>query len=357
MRDVAIVSFAQLPSVRRMLVAEEAEIVQPVTSDAMSQVGLTQHDIGFTCSGSSDYLVGRPFSFVAAVDGLVAVPPIRESHVEMDGAFALYEAWVRLQHGDIDTALVFSFGKCSLGPVPDIMNVQNDPYYVQPLGLDSISAAALQARALLDAGKASETDFAQIAVRNRRNAKDNPNAQIKGDFSVEDILAEPYISSPLRKSLCPPLSDSAAAIVLAAGDRARELVKRPAWIRGIDHRVEPHALGSRDLTKSPSTEIANARSGAAGIKLDVAELHAPFAHQEIILREAMGLGEDVNVNPSGGALAANSLMTAGLIRFGEAAQRVLDGSAQNALAHCTSGPCLQQNLVALIGAEPGGSRG
>jgi acetyl-CoA acetyltransferase len=164
MRDVAIVSFAQLPSVKAIDAADEPELVQPVTSAAMKQVDLTQDDIGFTCSGSTDYLPGRPFSFVAAVDGLKACPPIRESHVEMDGGFALYEAWVRLLHGDIDTALVFSFGKSSLGPVPDVLNLQNDPYYVQPLGLDAISAAALQAQALIDAGKARERDFAEIAA-------------------------------------------------------------------------------------------------------------------------------------------------------------------------------------------------
>ena len=351
MRDVAIVSFSQLPSVRAMDAADEAEMVQPVTSEAMKQVGLTQDDIGFTCSGSTDYLPGRPFSFVAAVDGLKAWPPIRESHVEMDGAFALYEAWVRLMHGDIDTALVFSFGKSSLGPVPDILNLQNDPYYVQPLGLDSISAAALQAQAMIDSKKATERDFAEVAVRNRRNAIDNPNAQIKGNFIVDEILAEPYISSPLRKSFCSPLSDSAAAVVLAAGDTARKLAKRPAWIRGIDHRTEPHALGQRDLTASPSAKLAADKAGLCKAAVDLAELHAPFAHQEIILREAMGLGEGVEINPSGGALAANSLMTAGLIRFGEAASRILSGDAGRALAHTTNGVCLQHNLVAVLEGE------
>jgi len=350
-RDVAIVSFAQLPSVRAIDAAEEAELVQPVTSAAMRQIGLTQDDIGFTCSGSTDYLPGRPFSFVAAVDGLKAWPPIRESHVEMDGAFALYEAWVRLLHGDIDTALVFSFGKCSLGSVPDVLNLQNDPYYVQPLGLDSISAAALQAQAMLDAGKATERDFAEVVARNRRNAIDNPNAQIKGEFGIDEMLQEPYISSPLRKSFCPPLSDSAAAIVLAAGDAAKRLVKRPAWIRGIDHRTEAHALGQRDLTTSSSARLAATKAGVGKGSVDVAELHAPFAHQEIILREAMGLADGVRVNPSGGALAANSLMTAGLIRFGEAALRVLTGDADRAVAHATNGVCLQHNLVAVLEGE------
>lgn len=350
MREVAIVSFAQLPS-SELIHADEPELVQPVTSEALRQVGITQDDIGFTCSGSTDYLQGRPFSFVAAVDGLKAWPPIRESHVEMDGAFALYEAWVRLLHGDIDTALVFSFGRCSLGSVPDVLNVQNDPYYVQPLGLDAISAAALQAQALIDAGKASERDFAEVAVRNRKSASENPNAHLKQPLSIEEILGEPYISSPLRKSLCSPWSDSAAAVVLAAGDAAKRLVDRPAWIRGIDHRTEPHALGQRDLTTSFSAKLAARKAGVGACRVDLAELHAPFAHQEIILREAIGLEDGVMINPSGGALGANSLMTAGLIRFGEAASRVLSGAADRAVAHATSGACLQHNLVAVLEAE------
>jgi acetyl-CoA acetyltransferase len=232
-----------------------------------------------------------------------------------------------------------------------VLNLQNDPYYVQPLGLDAISAAALQAQAMIDARKATEKDFAEVAVRNRKSAMNNPNAHVKGDFSVEAILDEPYISSPIRKSFCSPMSDSAAAIVLAAGDTAKKLVKRPAWIRGIDHRTEPHSLGQRDLTTSPSAKLAAEKAGVGKGKVDVAELHAPFAHQEIILREAMGLADEVSVNPSGGALAANSLMTAGLIRFGEAANRVLSGDADRAVAHTTSGVCLQQNLVAVLEGE------
>ena len=204
MRDIAIVSFSQLPNERRAEPRDEAEMVEQIVNDALGQVGMTHDDIGFTCSGSSDYLVGRPFSFVAAVDGLKAWPPIRESHVEMDGAFALYECWVRLLHGDIDAALVFSFGKGSLGSIREILNLQNDPYYVQPLGLDSVSAAALQARAMIDAGKASEADFAEIAVRSRKDAMNNAFAQVKGEFDAKAILKdEPYIAAPLRKSFCP----------------------------------------------------------------------------------------------------------------------------------------------------------
>ena len=348
MREVAVVAFSQLKSVRRDLEREETELVQPVVHEALERAGLKKDEIGFYCSGSADYLLGRPFSFVTALDAIGPWPPVSESHVEMDGAWALYEAWVRLQHGDVDTALVYAYGKSSLGQIRDVLTQQLDPYYLAPLWPDSISLAALQARALLDSGRASERDFADISASNRRAAKGNPFAQLSGDFEPQALLREPYLVAPLRKHDCPPISDGAAALVLASGERARKLSARPAFIRGIDHRTEPHSLGARDLTRSPSTELAGLRAGVGQAPVDLAELHAPFSPQELILREALRLDRTTRINPSGGALAANPIMTAGLLRIGEAAMRILDGSAGRALAHATSGPCLQQNLVCVL---------
>jgi len=351
MRDVAIVSFTQAPNVRDAGAMNEVEILMPLVAEALEKSTLTLQEIGFTCSGSSDYLAGAPFSFVMAIDALGAWPPISESHVEMDGAWALYEAWVKLQHGAVDSALVYGFGKSSSGEIRDVLALQLDPYYVAPLWPDSVSLAALQARALLESSAYSEKDMAEVAARNRRNARSNPKAQLSGDFDSAALLAEPYLVSPLRKHDCPPITDGAAVVVLAADDLARRISKRPAWIRGIDHRIEPHSLGVRDLTRSPSTELAAEKAGVARGPLDLAELHAPFTHQELILRDALGLKHGVDINPSGGALAANPIMAAGLARIGEAATRISGGLANRAVAHATSGPCLQQNLVCVLEGE------
>jgi acetyl-CoA acetyltransferase len=351
MRDVAVVSFAQSTSVRSEETRNEVEILMPVVGEAIERSGIGRKEIGFTMSGSCDYLAGAPFAFVSGLDAVGAWPPIRESHVEMDGAWAMYEAWARLQHGDLDSALVYAFGKSSLGDLPDVMVLQLDPYYVAPLWPDSVSMAALQARAWLDTGH-TEAEMAAVAARNRRAAMNNPRAQVTGDRAVDDLLREPYIVSPLRRHDCPPISDGAAAVVLAAGDLARKVCERPAWITGIDHRIEAHSLGVRDLATSPSTRLAGERAGVNGAgDIDVAELHAPFSHQEPIVRDALGLGDGVDLNPSGGAMAANVMMAAGLTRVGEAAQRIIDGRAGKAVAHATSGPCLQQNLVCVLGGD------
>jgi acetyl-CoA acetyltransferase len=346
-RDVAIVSFAQAPSVAE--VAEtEAQLLFPVIEEAIARSGIERRSIGFTCSGSADYLAGASFAFVGNLEATGAWPPISESHVEMDGAWALYEAWVRLQHGDIDSALVFSSGICSRGELREVLCLQNDPYYLMPLWADHVSLAALQARALMDANGVTEADLAEVAARSRRRAMDNPFAQVRGDVTAEQMLTEPLVVAPLRAGDCPPVSDGAAAMVLVAGERAREVCERPAWIRGIDHRIEPHYPGLRDLTTSPSTRLAGEHVGVGDAPIEVAELSAAFSHEELILRDALGLGDDVEVNASGGALAANPVMVTGLIRIGEAFRQINEHGRSRTLGHAASGPCLQQNLVCLL---------
>jgi acetyl-CoA acetyltransferase len=348
MRDVAVISFAQSAHVRSEDDRNEVEMLMPVVGDVLGKVDMTIADIGFTCSGSTDYLAGQAFSFVMTLDGVGPWPPIQESHVEMDGAWALYEAWVKIQLGEIDTALVYCYSKSSPGDLPMVLTRQLDPYTAAPLWPDSISLAALQARALLDAGKITVEQMAEVAARSRRSAMDNPNAQLAWDRSVDELLKAPETIAPLRRHDCPPISDGVAAVVLAADGAARDRVERPAWIRGIDHRVESMHLGLRDLTESASTRLAGEKAGVAGGDLDVVELHAPFTHQELVLRSALGLDDHKNVNPSGGALAANPMMTAGLVRMGEVADRILSGEAGRGVAHATSGPCLQLNLVCVL---------
>ena len=348
MRKVAVVGYAQTPFVRSQVQQNEVEMLLPIIEELFKTSGFEKEDIGFTCSGSSDYLAGQAFSFVMAVDALGAWPPINESHVEMDGAWAMYEAWVKIQTGEVDTALVYCFSRSSMGDPAETMILQLDPYTLAPLGPDAPALAALQARALLEKGPHTERDLAEIAARSRRDAKNNPQAQLTGDFDVDALLAEPYLASPLRKHDCPPISDGACAMIIAAEETVTKASKPPVWITGLEHRFDSHQPGGRDLTVSPSTQQAGKAAGVNKGKIDFAELHAPFTHQEIILRQALGLPDDLTVNASGGALAANAIMCAGLARIGEAYRQILDGRGQRAVAHATSGPCLQQNLVCVL---------
>ncbi|MFC7528484.1 thiolase domain-containing protein [Actinoplanes sp. GCM10030250] len=324
MNAVAVIGFAQSD---QSLTTSGVETLVPVFEQALRQAGLERRDVDFWCSGSSDYLAGRAFSFVNAVDAIGAVPPISESHVEMDAAWALYEAYLKILAGEAETALVYGFGKSTAGDLHRILALQLDPYTAAPLWPDSISVAALQARLALDAGMFTERDMASVAATSH-------------GAEVDDLLAQPYLSDPLREHDVAPVSDGAAAIVLAAGDRARRHRDRPAWISGIAHRIDPPGLGERDLTTVPSATAAARDAGLDGDVQSVV-LHAPFTHQELLLRAALDIPDSRGFGPE-------AMFSAGLSRIGAAASSVMSGKFSRVAGHATSGPALQQNLICVL---------
>jgi acetyl-CoA acetyltransferase len=332
--DLAVIGWAQSPMVRHTDLTETQLLLRVIT-DALTPLGLTRADIDFTCLGSCDYITGQAFSFVTNLEAIGAWPPKRDSHVEMDGAWALYEAWLRLQEGDIEIAVVTGSGRSSTGDPALIYPMEMDPYFLAPLGADPLTFAALQARAVIDAGIADERSMAEVSVRSR------------GKGTVDELLAGDYVREPLRRHDIPPITDGAAAMVLATGERARALVARPAYITGFDHRTECHNPSFRRLDDSPSTRIAAAAAGLDAGPVEIAELQAAFTHEELLLRHVLGLSDEVAVNPSGGALKANPIMATGLCRIGYAADHIFGGGTR-ALAHSTSGPCLQQNLICIL---------
>ena len=246
-RDIAVVGFAHAPHVRRTEgTTNGVEMLMPCFAELYEELGLAQRDIGFWCSGSSDYLAGRAFSFISAIDSIGAVPPINESHVEMDAAWALYEAYIKLLTGEVDTALVYGFGKSSAGVLRRVLALQTDPYTVAPLWPDSVSIAGCRpasgsTRASGPPSRWPRWRWTRSRPRSAPTARNRPRAST-------NCWPGRIFADPLRRHDIAPITDGASAIVLAADDRARELRENPAWITGFEHRIETPVLGARDLT-------------------------------------------------------------------------------------------------------------
>jgi acetyl-CoA acetyltransferase len=211
-----------------------------------------------------------------------------------------------------------------------------------------------------------DADLATVVARNREAASRNPDAQLRSAASAEELQQTPWAVAPLRHGYLPPLGESAVCLILAAEGKAEKMCDRPAWIHGLDHRAELQTLGARDLSRSAGTELAakNATtmagvSGAAAV--DVVELSAITPAEELILCEALGIDAAAKlpvINPSGGPLAGHPFMMTGLIRLGEAFRQLCGRGGERqvpdvrrAIAHASSGHCLQQNLVFVLGNE------
>jgi acetyl-CoA acetyltransferase len=346
-RRVAIVGIADTALTAGDPAVTAPELVFEAVQRAVLDSGLPRERIDLIVSGSSDMLDGRAFAFAIALEAMGAWPAISESHLEMDGAFAAYYAWLKILAGEAEAALVVAWSKASEASLHQVTNSALDPFVLAPLGLDHAACAALQADAWMAKTGAPVSDLDRVVDNSRTHARANERVRIG---AAPD---GPWIA-PLFRRHAPQPADGACALVLAAGELASSGSKHPVWIAGSDHRTEPGAIGHRDLAEVGSAASALRRAqqiaGWHDVSIDVAEVCAPYAHQELLLARAFGLGPDVRLNPSGGALAADPGLATGLVRVAECARALRDTPGARGLAHASAGPALEANLVFLLEA-------
>ena len=295
-RPVAVVSFAQADNLRR-----ESDQQRGRDADAGLRRGLRANGSAGsprTTSTSSarapptTWSAGRSASS-SALDAIGVWPPRSESHVEMDAAWALYEAWVALQDEEVDTALVYGFGKSSLGDLGKILALQLDPYVMAPLWPDPVSLGR-------PAGPGPDRRRQGDRGRLRRGGRPQPEARPwptrrprwpttgrssraagRGLRGVPVAHATPCRRSPTgRRRWCwPPGTRPSSGPSGRPGSPASTIGWRPT------------RSGPATSRRSPSTAKAGQMAGVRPGPIDVAELHAPFAHQELILAEALGLAD------------------------------------------------------------------
>jgi acetyl-CoA C-acetyltransferase len=379
MEKIAIVGVAQTKYERRKKGEIFYDMVYEVTTKAMEDAGYTLDDIDNVITVSNDFWDGRTISCMAVQEAAGAHDK-NVSTVEGDGAFGAFYGAMRVL-GGFKTTLVVTHSKGSEGDPKVITNAMFDPIYHRALGLDAISSSALQAQAYMEKYGITEEQCAMVSVKNHGNAKNNPYAQLPMDITVEDVMQSRKIADPLKLLDCSPVSDGAAAIIIADKDSAKKAKTKPVWIKGIAHCSDAYFLGDRDLADPRALKDAAARAYAmAGItkprdEIDVVELYDAFSYMEPLWLEGMGFCDpgtggrmiekgisekdgSLPVNPSGGVLSAHPVLTAGLARIiestlqlrGEAGERQVT-DARTSLAHGINGPCGQSHCVWILGRE------
>jgi acetyl-CoA C-acetyltransferase len=355
------------------------EMVFDVVREALEDAGIERKDVDNVVTSCVDLWDGQTASNASLTDVVGAVMK-RETRVAGDGLGAAFQGLMMILADASEITLVVSQCKGSMGAHYGISNWVFDPIYQQTLGLDFLSAAALQANYFMKRFGVTQEDCANVVVKNLKDATNNPFAQVSKVATADEVMRSPMWAYPIKEMDAAPVSDGACAVVLASEKKAKTLSQNPVWIRGVGSCVETYSLGERDLSQGEALVKASKRAyDMAGIsnpleEIDVAEVSAAFSYQEMLWTELLGFcergegakileeglttfGGGLPVNPSGGMLAGNPYFVAGLTRLveatlqvrGEAGARQVLG-AKTALAHGTTGCCGQSQVVMIAGA-------
>lgn len=356
----------------------EEELAYEAIKQVLETTGLTLSDIDSAVTCSQDFWDGRTISSMN-IQHVVGAHLGHEDKVAEDGLNAVYVGMSQVLSGHQDIILVVAHTKESQADKSLVENAAFDPALMRQLGLDFISAAAMQAKRYMYKYGITPQQCAKVAVKNRGNAKNNPFAQEPLDITVEDVLSSKTLSSPIKRLDTKPISDGACAMILAPEAKAKKLTKKPVWILGASNCYETHYLGDRDLANCDAlVKAAKKAYSMADIKnplkqIDVAEISEEYTYQELLWLEGLGfcgpgeggklvdrgvtkMGGKLPVNPSGGVLSGNPVGVAGMTRVaeavlqlrGEAGDRQVKG-AQIALAHGVTGICGQHQGVMILG--------
>jgi acetyl-CoA C-acetyltransferase len=263
--------------------------------------------------------------------GLQNVPAERVEACAAAGALALKNAVRDVRAGAHDAVLACGVEKMTAGGTEGATNALASAFeraLEQRSGVTAPSQYALLARRYLHESDVTETDLARIAVKNHRNGADNPRAMFQQAVGLDTVLDSKYVAPPLKLYDCAPVTDGAAAVLVASEDVAADLVESDDAVRvaGVGTAANALAVAGRDLTYIEGAEVAATTAyedaGVDADDVDVAEVHDAFTVCEAMLAEAVGFAprwrgvetalppaersagwSDVRVNTSGGLKA------------------------------------------------------
>jgi len=297
-------------------------------------------------------------SLMADYIGQVGVPAARVESACSSGGQAARLAYYEVASGASDIVLVGGVEK--MWDVDDgtfVLATAADQEYEAYNGVTFPGLYAMMAQVYMQRYGLTREELAAVSIKNHKHSVHNPYAQYPFEIDLKAVLKSALVADPLRLLDCSPITDGAAAIILAPLEIAKNFTDKPIKIKGIGAATGPIALHDhKDLTRLDAVKLSAERAyKAAGVgpnDIQFAEVHDCFSIAEIIVAEELGFfdygtagkaiaegqatyGGKVVINPSGGlkakghpvgATGVAQLVEATLQLQGRAGKRQIEGA-------------------------------
>jgi acetyl-CoA C-acetyltransferase len=275
------------------------EAIQP----SLENSGLTAKKIPYMALGSMGVWSEEPLPAVVIAEycGLTGAGLVRCEAACASGSAAAYNAYSAVRSGQMDTGLVVGAEKMKQIDTPTIMEmIGRAGYYMwefENFGMTFPAYYAVHAVQHMERYGTTEEDLALVAVKNHRYGAMNPLAHLQHEITMEKALGSSVVAWPLKLYDCCPITDGAAAVVLASEAKVKELgVEDPVWIEAMGVASDTANLSKRETYVGLDASVSAARMAykMADISprdVDVANVHDCFTIAEIMAYEDLGFCE------------------------------------------------------------------
>lgn len=326
--------------------------------DALNDANMDGKDIEAIYGGtmSPGRFVGQEHvgALIADQSGLDPIPSTRIEAACASGGVAFREGYMAVAGGHYDAVIVGGVEKMT-----DVMTEQaattlggaGDQEWEMFIGATFPAVYAMMAvRHMKDFGT-TEEQLAAVSIKNHENASKNPKAQFQFKVTLDQVMKSSMVSWPLKILDCSPLTDGAAAVVLASEKLAKRYTDTPVWIEASAQASDTLALHDREsLTGLKAAALAGKRAfKQAGLEpkdIQVAELHDCFTIGEVMAVEDLGfvkkgeggravadgmfdMGSKLSTNTSGGLKGCGHPVGATGVKQAVEIVRQLRGEAEN----------------------------
>jgi acetyl-CoA C-acetyltransferase len=282
------------------------ELAWEAIKEALDDASVDQKDIQFVVYGSVGTWSSEPLPAVVINEyaGLTPAGTMRVEAACATGSAAIKVGHDMVASGQADIVMVVGVEKMNESPTPNVVELigraGNYFWEFENFGLTFPAYYAMYATRYMAKYGATEEDLCEVAVKNHYYASMNPKAHFQSPITVEKCMQSRYIAWPLKLYDSSPISDGAAAVILAAEDIAKKLTDTPVWIKGIGTASDTSNLSRRAefLHRESVMKAAREAFKRAGIPvdspakhIDVAEVHDAFTIAEILTYEELGIAK------------------------------------------------------------------
>ena len=321
-----------------------------------------------------------PFSTLTIAEYFGIHPTVTDNVRTGGSSFQIQAMWaaLALDAGLCDVALI-AYGSNQRSAAGKLVSsgggVMVYEHRYKPMNPPS-SYAMAAARHMHEYGT-TRRQLAEVAVAARKWAQRNPDAFMREDLTIEDVLNSRMVSDPLTVRDCCLVTDGAAAVVMVHADRARDFPNKPAYLLGSASATSHRSIANMpDLCVTAAKESGQRAYEQARVTpqdIDVVELYDAFTINTILFLEDLGFcakgeggrfvengaiapGGRLPVNTNGGGLSCVHPGMYGLFTMVEAVHQVRGtagerqiADAKLAIAHGNGG-VLSSQATAIFGS-------